>query len=409
MKAKYFLFTLALSILSLPYLLSEPSFNGSNPGCSGSGCHSFLDGAVSVTKLSNHQVQVTVSGTSSRVGGELVDEFGNVVSFINSTNTNPFILTAPSDGSYIVNAGYKNPTRRWDSSSVVFSTLLPPAAPSDLIATIINEPLSVELNWTDNSNNEDGFIIERDLVVADVYEVLDTVPQNTTTYTDINVDILTYNYRIKSFNSAGESEYSDTAEVIVPIELSSFSVRLGDDGVSINWVTATETNNFGFEIQRRLDGSWQKAGFVEGNGTTTEQKNYYFFDDYKNLQVRGLAEYRLKQIDYDGTYTYSEIKKIEVNFVPNKFLLNQNYPNPFNPATTIEYSIAETGLVHLVIYNLIGEKIGELINSVQQPGNYKAVWNASTIPSGIYYYRIDFQAENNNVANSLVRKMILLK
>jgi len=403
MKAKYFLFTLALSILSLPYLLSEPSFNGSNPGCSGSGCHSFLDGAVSVTKLSNYQVQVTVSGTSSRVGGELVDEFGNVVSFINSTNTNPFILTAPSDGSYIVNAGYKNPTRRWDSSSVVFSTLLPPAAPSDLIATIINEPLSVELNWTDNSNNEDGFIIERDLVVADVYEVLDTVPQNTTTYTDINVDILTYNYRIKSFNSAGESEYSDTAEVIVPIELSSFSVRLGDDGVSINWVTATETNNFGFEIQRRLDGSWQKAGFVEGNGTTTEQKNYYFFDDYKNLQVRGLAEYRLKQIDYDGSFIYSNGIEVENNLSLNEYCLFQNYPNPFNPTTKLTYSIPEKGFVTLDVYDLLGKKIAALVNEEKEEGRYEVSFDASNLSSGVYVYNL------KSGSFSSVKKMLLLK
>jgi hypothetical protein len=409
MKATILLITALISFFTLPFLLPEPSFNGSNPGCSGSGCHSFQDGSVSVAELSNFQVEVTVTGTSSKVGGELVDEFGNVVSFINSTSTNPFILTAPSDGAYIVNAGYKNPSKKWDSSSVVFSTIVPPAAPSNLTASIINNPLSVELNWRDNSDNEDGFIIERDIVVADVYEILDTVSQNATTYVDTTVDVLTYNYRVKSFNSAGGSEYSDTAEVIVPVELSSFSVSIVDGGVSINWVTVTETNNFGFEIQRRLADMWETIGFVEGNGTITEQKNYYFFDDYKNLQVKGLVEYRLRQIDYDGTYTYSEIKKIEVDFIPDKFLLTQNYPNPFNPTTTIEYNIPYAGLVYLGVYNVIGEKIIELGNDVKQQGTYKVVWNAASFPSGIYYYKLVFEAEDRSSAKSIVKKMILLK
>jgi hypothetical protein len=112
-----------------PLVLSEPSFNGSTPGCSGSGCHSFSDGDVSATILNNFQVLVTVSGTSSKVGGELVDENGNVVAVINSTSTNPFILTAPSAGYFTLNAGYDNPSRRWDSTSIILSVDLMRKAP----------------------------------------------------------------------------------------------------------------------------------------------------------------------------------------------------------------------------------------------------------------------------------------
>ena len=122
MKNKIYFFVLLLFTFPLTSLLqSEPSFNGPTPGCSGSGCHSFSGGDVSATILNNFQVQVTVSGTSSKVGGELVDEYGNVVAVINSTSTNPFILTAPSTGSFTVNAGYDNPSKRWDSASVVIS------------------------------------------------------------------------------------------------------------------------------------------------------------------------------------------------------------------------------------------------------------------------------------------------
>jgi len=130
MKKIFYFFVLILIFFPLtPLLLSEPSFNGSNPGCSGSGCHTFNDGTVSATILNNFQVQVTVSGTSSKVGGELVDDNGIVVAVINSTSTNPFILTVPSAGSYTVNAGYKNPSKRWDSTSVVISVDLMRKAP----------------------------------------------------------------------------------------------------------------------------------------------------------------------------------------------------------------------------------------------------------------------------------------
>ena len=125
----YFFILLLITPPLTPLLLSEPSFNGSTPGCSGSGCHSFFDGDVSTTILNNFQVLVTVAGTSSKVGGELVDENGNVVAVINSTSTNPFILTAPSAGSFTVNAGYKNPSIRWDSTSIVISVDLMRKAP----------------------------------------------------------------------------------------------------------------------------------------------------------------------------------------------------------------------------------------------------------------------------------------
>jgi len=128
-KIIYFFVLLLITSPLAPLLLSEPSFNGSTPGCSGSGCHSFSRGDVSATILNNFQVQVTVSGTSSKVGGELVDRNGNVVAVINSTSTNPFILTAPSAGYFTINAGYKNPSIRWDSTSIVISVDLMRKAP----------------------------------------------------------------------------------------------------------------------------------------------------------------------------------------------------------------------------------------------------------------------------------------
>lgn len=101
-------------------VISEPSFNGSTPGCTGGGCHSLQNGLVSAT-LNGLDIRVSVSGTSSRVGGELIDSNGNVVDVVNSTNSNPFTLTAPQAGEYRINAGFKNPNRRWDSLMVAIN------------------------------------------------------------------------------------------------------------------------------------------------------------------------------------------------------------------------------------------------------------------------------------------------
>jgi len=409
MKISILLIAIALSLLVIPYILSEPSFNGSSPGCAGSGCHSFSDGIVSVTVLNNFQVEVLLSGTTSKVGAELVDENGNVVAFINSTTSNPFILTAPSEGTYTVNAGYKNPSRDWDSSTVSLSSALPPNAPSDLIAIVNQNPLSVELNWTDNSNNEEGFVIERDVVVGDQFVVVDTVAQDATSYTDTSVAILTFNYRVKAFNINGDSPYSDTAQVFVPVELTSFTASVKENSVLIAWTTATETNNLGFEVQRKTNDVWQTLDFIDGKGTSTERTDYNFEDNFDGISFKGNISYRLKQIDYDGTFSYSDVIFLEVDFTPNEFSLSQNYPNPFNPSTTIKYSLAVESKVLLSVYNLIGEKIDELSNGIQQAGIYNVNWNASDFASGIYYYRLEAVNLSGDFSKSFVKKMMLVK
>ncbi|MGA9116373.1 MAG: T9SS type A sorting domain-containing protein [Bacteroidota bacterium] len=108
-----------LGILWYPSLHSNPSFNGTAAGCGGSGCHTFQTGLLSVTQPGGLGVEVAVSGTTSRVAGELVDSAGTVVAAVNSTNSNPFLLTAPGPGRYRVNAGFRSPSRRWDSTGVV--------------------------------------------------------------------------------------------------------------------------------------------------------------------------------------------------------------------------------------------------------------------------------------------------
>lgn len=401
MKSMHLLLTAIILLFVTFNLQSEPGFNGSAPGCSGSGCHSFQDNSVSVFPLNNLQVQVTVTGNSGNVAGELVNTGGTVVAVINSTSNNPFILTAPSEGIYLVNAGYKNPSRRWDSTHVTLQLSLPPNAPSDLVAQFIPSPLSVQLTWTDNSNNENGFFIERESQGPDAFVVIDTALANANLFIDNTVTYATYNYRITAFNAFGQSAYSNIAQIVVPVELTSFNASLKDAGVLLEWVTATEVNNMGFEIQRNLSDIWETIGFIEGKGTTSEITNYHFFNDLSEFNYSVKLQYRLKQIDYNGAFSYSEI--VEVEIVPENLYLSQNYPNPFNPSTIISFTLTKSTFVTLKIYNILGNEISALVNQVMPGGKHEIIFDANGVPSGVYLYTI--------TAGDFVdtKKMILMK
>ena len=194
-----------------------------------------------------------------------------------------------------------------------------------------------------------------------------------------------------------------TYTTLTPVELTSFSVFADEDNVLLNWITATETNNKGFEVQRSESKDqkteWKTAGFVVGNGTSTQTHSYSFTD--KNV-VSGKYYYRLNQIDFDGTSEYSKEVEVSVN-APAVFALQQNYPNPFNPATIIRYSIPADQHVRLNIYNLLGQKVVTLIDGVQKAGQHEVNFNASNFASGVYIYKLI--AGNQ----SKINKMILMK
>ena len=193
-----------------------------------------------------------------------------------------------------------------------------------------------------------------------------------------------------------------TTEGSTPVELSSFTAEVNGNNVGLNWRTATEKNNSGFEIFRSIkyDNNWNQIGFVEGHGTTTDENNYSFTD--KNLKA-GSYSYKLVQVDFDGTQNESKIINVEVSSQPKEYSLSQNYPNPFNPSTTIEYSIPEGGNVKLVVYNSLGEEVAVLENNFEEAGSYKINFDASKLSSGIYYYRL------NSGEFSSIKKMIILK
>jgi hypothetical protein len=191
---------------------------------------------------------------------------------------------------------------------------------------------------------------------------------------------------------------------VIPVELLSFTFQVNDNDVTLNWVTATETNNFGFEVQRMTSGEFSTIGFINGYGTSTETHRYSYVD--KDLQP-GVYTYRLKQIDLDGSEYYYDQLNVEVSN-PVQFGLEQNYPNPFNPSTKISYSLAVDSRVNLTVYNLLGETVATLVNSEVSAGNHDVNFQAENLNSGIYFYRLDVDGKDGSQF-SQVRKMMLTK
>jgi hypothetical protein len=195
------------------------------------------------------------------------------------------------------------------------------------------------------------------------------------------------------------------AVAMIPVELSSFTASASSNSVTLNWTTSTETNNSGFSIERKTprDERWNEIGFVPGFGTTTEIKKYSYSDE--NLQM-GNYSYRLKQIDLDGTFEYTNSVEAEV-YAPNEFVLAQNYPNPFNPNTAIEFSVPELSKVEISVYSVIGEKVATIVNDTFEAGYHTVSFTAINLPSGTYIYTVNATGENGVFVES--KKMLLLK
>ena len=192
---------------------------------------------------------------------------------------------------------------------------------------------------------------------------------------------------------------------IVPVELTSFTANVVGSSVELNWTTATELNNSGFEIERSEDNvSFEKIAFVPGFGTTTEPKSYSYTDQSVN---GGTYYFRLKQIDFDGSFVYSDVVEVDVT-LPSIFALEQNYPNPFNPSTSIQFSLPVDAQVAIGIYNLVGEKVVEVASGNFAAGSHKVTFNASTLTSGIYFYQLDATGSDGKTFSS-VKKMTLLR
>ncbi|MFO7523983.1 MAG: T9SS type A sorting domain-containing protein [Ignavibacteriaceae bacterium] len=192
----------------------------------------------------------------------------------------------------------------------------------------------------------------------------------------------------------------------VPVELSSFTASLIENNfVHLRWTTFTSVNNQGFEIEKsqksnvKSQDEWEKIGFVESMGNSNTLAEYSFTDETPHSSP--VVKYRLKMIDFDGTFNYSDI--VEVHTGPLNFELAQNYPNPFNPSTKIVVRLPHTTEMKLVVYNILGEAIKELANAEFSAGTHEFTFDASGLASGIYIYRVE-SADYNET-----KKMVLLR
>jgi hypothetical protein len=194
---------------------------------------------------------------------------------------------------------------------------------------------------------------------------------------------------------------------VVPVELTTFSVELNNKSVQLKWTTGSELNNRGFEIERKIINHqssvisiWEKIGFVDGKGTTSETNQYTFTD--KNI-TNGRSLYRLKQIDFDGKFQYSDVVELNAEGLLFGFALSQNYPNPFNPVTVISFQLAVSNHITLKVFDIVGSEVATLVNDKLEAGNHEITFNAEGLPSGVYLCSLETKDQK------LVRKMLLLK
>ena len=202
---------------------------------------------------------------------------------------------------------------------------------------------------------------------------------------------------------------------LLPVELMTFKAVVDNAIVILEWETATEIDNYGFEIERlkisseqKTDG-WQKIGFVSGAGNSNIPVSYTFEDSHPKS---GKTWYRLKQVDTDGTFEYSKEVEVVIDY-PLEFALEQNFPNPFNPTTTINYSIpkisksyastAEATNVVLKVFDLLGNEVATIVDAVQEPGNYSVNFDGSQLGSGVYFYTLSGEGFFNVKKLSIVK------
>jgi hypothetical protein len=224
--------------------------------------------------------------------------------------------------------------------------------------------------------------------------------QTAASYTDLGGGVYTA-------SASGFTDFSPFGignDAALPIQLASFTASVvRNNDVEVTWRTVSETNNYGFEIQRKRgdSGEWSKVAFVEGHGTTLAPQSYSYID---RALTFGKYFYRIKQIDLDGkSETFPDIE-VTVGVIPGAFVLTQNYPNPFNPTTTIEFVVPQSGFVTMKVYNVLGQQVATLFEGNAESGRINtALFNASNLPSGLYFYTL------RSAGKIETKRMILMK
>ena len=313
---------------------------------------------------------------------------------------------------------YCNATNSW-GVRVIQLLAPPPATPTLCNPSAVGNELSVNVVITGAVVNGSGFFDPGTGFPNHISAslpggiVVNSATYNTPTQVTLNLNttgVADGFYTVTIMNPDGQSRTSATGILLidhtVPVELSSFTAKvLRNGGVRLDWTTVTEVENYGFNVERiqinEEDTLWEKLTFIEGHGNSNSPKEYSYMDEYAEY---GNYAYRLKQIDTDGSFEYSDVIEVDAGNIPDGFVLEQNYPNPFNPSTTIKFALAETQLVELKVFDVLGKEVATLFNGIADGGKvYEVEFEAANLSRGIYFYRLETQ---NQVIN---KKMLLLK
>jgi len=299
------------------------------------------------------------------------------------------ITTSANMGSTVITRGHAQQSGNANHSILRYYDITP-TTNTGLNATLVFNYKEAELNSISESNLK----LFRSTDNGSIWTI-----QNGT------VDAANNKITLSGINGFGRWTLGDINNPL-PVELSSFTAYAKGFRVSINWTTATEVSNHGFDVECRLNGNeWTTIGFVKGNGNSNSPKAYSFVDAKSKS---GKAEYRLKQIDNDGKFKYSNTIEVSIN-TPTKFELYQNYPNPFNPGTTISFSLPADSRVDMAIYDVLGKKVVDLVNGIRTAGYQNITFDGGKLASGIYIYTIKATSIDGKSSFTSTRKMMLVK
>ncbi len=233
------------------------------------------------------------------------------------------------------------------------------------------------------------------------YEYMIGLPQSAMI---LDLSIVRSDNRIRAVTH-GNGVYEADIENLVPVELTSFSAEVQNEKVILRWSTSSELNNNGFEVQRSNDGkNFFTISFVQGKGTSTQTNNYI----YEDKNINGRVFYRLKQVDFSGASSYSNIVAVDA-ITLNDFVLEQNYPNPFNPSTNISYKLISPSQIILKVYDIVGREVAVIDKGLKQPGKHTARFESESLSSGIYFYTLAGKNQQSGKEFSITKKMLILK
>ena len=348
-------------------------------------------GAVRELAISNSNPMVMYAAAGSKVF--LSTDSG--VNWVDKTNglpdriiTSVYIHPDDENISLLTFSGFGTPK--------VFKTTDKGKSWKDIHGDLPDSPVNDLFIFTDNSTLNNTYFAATDVGVfltknsgGNWVELINNLPNTVIMHLDYSSTI-----RMLRAGTHGRGVYETFIDLTIPVELTSFVADVNSSGnVELYWKTTTEINNRMFEIEREKENNnYYTIGYVEGHGTTTETQEYSFTD---NSVETGVNYYRLKQIDFNGGFEYSNEIKIDVTG-PLTFSLSQNYPNPFNPSTRIKFSIAKSSipgrsglqLVKLVVYDVLGKEVATLVNEEKSAGTYEVEFDGNDLTSGIYFYQL---------------------